>query len=170
MLIKICLSHLSVEYFDLEKNQLGDIGIKIFAHVLGAQYGRSEISISLVKINFSNNNINSSGFEIFCNMIPNNKKINQLIFDNNDLIENQIFSCLRHLLLHTWSIKKLSLRNTLPSSADAVSLQIKALSEGLSKNRSLRQLDLSYNEIGSAGFISIFTSLQENKVLKILQL
>lgn len=50
-----------------------------------------------------------------------------------------MFYCVRQLLTHSWVIKKLHMKNTLPTTDPlTTSQQLKALSEGLSLNKSLR--------------------------------
>lgn len=63
-----------------------------------------------------------------------------------------MFYCVKQLLSYTWSIKKLSLRNTLKTTPSTL-LHLKSMAEGLLRNKSLRELDISYNPINVEGFV-----------------
>lgn len=66
---------INVSRLELQNNNIGDMGAKIIAPVLGGRIDKSIISHNLTYLNLSNNNIKSYGFDALCNFLPGNKKI-----------------------------------------------------------------------------------------------
>lgn len=60
------ISNFCLLRLDLSRNNLANEGIKALSDLLGINYGKNRISINLVHLNLSNNNITSLGFECFC--------------------------------------------------------------------------------------------------------
>lgn len=123
-----CLGRIGIVHLEMQGNNLADIGIKTLANLIGTHYGRNNISVSLESLDISSNNCKSFGFEALCTSLPSNKKLMALYVNSNNLVEHEVFYYIKHLLMYNWSLKKIHMRHTIPSSSfDHVSYHVKAL-------------------------------------------
>lgn len=60
------ISNITLTKLDLSKNSLSNQGLKVITEMLGVNYGRTPLSVSLSHLNLSGNNMDSFSFENFC--------------------------------------------------------------------------------------------------------
>lgn len=79
------MNFLFLQKLDLSSNCFGDRGLQFFADLLGINYGRNHISVSLKSLNLSKNGIKSYYFEAFCYQMVKNKTLEELNLSFNKL-------------------------------------------------------------------------------------
>ena len=137
---------------------------------IGRNIGMGLAGNKTVKVlNVSNNNINSSGAVSIFTALGNNTSLEELDLSRNEQLTEgdaeAVGYSLERMLIVNKGIKILKLYQC--GVCDQIGKQIGV---GLTRNKSLRVLNISHSSIHSGGAVSIFTSLQCNSSLEELDL
>jgi hypothetical protein len=106
---------LHLRFLDLSNNKIEGGGLLELASLIGADYNLTKISKALKTLKISRGKVRSGTLAAFAKAMPNNQTLEELFLDGNPLGEGGRFNLFTGFLSRCWSIKKLSLSQSLRS-------------------------------------------------------
>lgn len=111
-----------MRFLDLSANKIDGGGLIELASLIGDDYNLTKISKSLHILKASKSKIRSGSLATFAKAMHNNQTLEELYLDCNPLGEGGKFNTFTNFLSRCWSIKKLSLCQSLRSTEEVLLL------------------------------------------------
>ena len=146
----------SLQELDISDNKITSEGAIKIAEAI-------KVNTTLKVLNINHNKISDDGVDAISDSLKSNNLLQELYMGYNEITSEGAIKIAEAITVNT-TLKVLNINNnTFDNGADAISNSLKS-------NKSLQELNMSYNRIYSSGVIKIAEAIKVNTTLKVLNI